>query len=148
MSQCHKQKSCWCNVIVVILLGGLLLLGIASALIFGFSFKNLTQPNDATTDEIALTSNDSTNIIYENIEPQPVFINVEFLPGSDTCEAEVTLESKNGNTTETIKFDSTTGLQQAITLVGKKVTKSTVEASVADDELCRLEIHTVNGIHF
>ncbi|MEI5907715.1 hypothetical protein WAK64_11685 [Bacillus spongiae] len=146
MSEYHKQKSSWLIWIAIFLLGALLLLGIVLALIFGFGF-NEQQPNDNFSMDIALTSNDPSNVVYKDVEPQPVSITANFNSlgeQSDACEARITLESQNGDIFEDIEFVPNE-VNQAVTLVGKKVTQITVEATVVDADRCILDLEGSTG---
>ena len=141
----------WFKVILIILLGGLLFLGLIFTLIFGLGVKE-PQPNDNFSMEPFLTSDDPSNVIYKDVEPQAVAVTVEFETFgdflSDACEARITLESKNGDIFEDIKFVPG-GVKQDVTLVGKKVTKVTVEATnVAVGDLCILDIFGATNIDF
>ena len=150
------ELSNWFKIGILFFLGGLLLLGLFFIIFFGVKVNQ--QPNeDWDFISVNLTNEEKSQVLYENIGgSQPVLAGFSFQTGdfnslvSDRCTAEVTMETKKGNISQTIKFDPDpipdNGYSLPTILVGKKVTKVTIDLiDVEENGVCRLNFEGVNG---
>ena len=152
------ELSNWFKIGILFFLGGLLLLGLYFIIFFGVKVNQ--QPNeDWDFISVNLTNEEKSQVLYENIGgSQPVLAGVSFQTNtfneeliSSRCTAKITMETKKGNLTQTVKFDPDpfpgNGYNLPTILVGKKVTKVTIEATDIPEEngVCRLIFEGANG---
>ncbi|MEI5906608.1 hypothetical protein WAK64_06000 [Bacillus spongiae] len=156
MSNSQKAKnSAFFKIGILIFLIGLLVLGLVFVIFFGI--KATQQPNEDWDIEVQLTEARPSQVLYENIEPQPVLAEISFDTDrfgddlvSDLCSAEVTMETKKGDISQIVEFDPNptpgNGYTLPAVLVGKKVTRVTIDLiSIEGEGVCRMKFEGANG---